>query len=197
MSDYTIYDSEQELRERIDDLNDLLSDYEKTQAVLDEQRGVFADQVQGALAIYERQVSDYERKRDDLDRRQGELTKGRSDALENREALRHQLDAKRGKKATDNAGPKAGGADRGAGQADGAAHTTGPTTREQIDNLKAELSQPRPALAHEPPGMGGSQASEIDKDLKMMAKIKEKEQKMDGASKKLKDDWSLSKGPKR
>ncbi|TWT43475.1 hypothetical protein [Botrimarina hoheduenensis] len=204
MPDYTVYDSEQELRERIEDLNNLLSDYEKTQGVLDEERGVLADQVQGAKVIYDKQlnefeqrVSAYEQKRDDLDRRQREVAEGRADALENREVLQLQLDAKRGKKMTDRAAPKVDGAAKGVGQADGAAYTTGPTTREQIDQLKAQLSKPEPALALDPPGMGESQASVIDRDLKLMAKIKAKEQKLDDASQKLKDEWNQAKGPKR
>lgn len=207
MSDYTVYNSERELRENLSDLDDLLADYDKSQETLEEQRGVLADQVQGALAIYEKQVSEYEQKRDDLEHRQKELAQSRAEALENRDRLQQQVDAKQdaklgkpdpelGKKADDEAGLKATGRERGTGQADGINHTTGPTTREQIHNLKAQLSKPQPALNLDPPGMGDSQATTIDRDLKLMAKIKEKEQKMDGASKKIQDDWKRSNGPK-
>jgi hypothetical protein len=189
MSDYTVYATQQELREALSDINDLLSDFDKTQASLDEQRGVLADQVQGALAVYEKQVSDYEQRRDDLDLRQSDLNAQRKPFDEARERLQQQVDAKLGK--------QTGGNDRGAGQANAVNHATGPTTREQIDNLKAQLSKPQIALQLNPPGAGASQASTIDKDLKLMAKIKEKEQKMDNASQKLKDDWNQSKGPKR
>lgn len=198
MADYILYHSAQELREHISDLDDLLSDYDKTQEVLDEQRGVLVDQVQGALAIYEKQVSDYEQKRDDLERRQQELSEHRSEAEKNREVLQHQLDAKLGKSVDDKTGPKADASDpkKSAGQADGLDQPTGPTTREQIERLEAQLSKPQPELTFDPPGMGPSQASVIDKDLKLMTKIKEKKQKMDDASQNLKDDWNNAKGPK-
>jgi hypothetical protein len=37
----------------------------------------------------------------------------------------------------------------------------------------------------------------IDRDLKLMAKIKEKEQRMDTASQNLRENWDRSKGRKR
>lgn len=198
MADHTLYHSERELREHLSDLDDLLSDYDKTQQALDEERGVLVDQVQGALAVYEKQVSDYERRRDDLDRRQQDLSEHRGEAQQNREVLQHQLDAKLGKSVGDQAGPKTGASDqqKGASQADGLGQPTGPTTRDQIDKLKAQLSKPQPELTFDPPGMGESQASRIDKDLKLMAKIKEKEQLMDNASQNLRENWDRSKGPK-
>lgn len=198
MADYTLYRSEQELREQLSDLDDLLSDYDKTQEVLDEQRGMLADQVQGALAIYEKQVSDYEQKRDDLQRRQQELSEHRSEAVMNREVLQHQLDAKFGRSAGPATGPKGGGGEpmKAAGQADGASQPSGPATRQQIDSLKAQLSKPQPELTLDPPGMGQSQASRIDKDLKLMAKVKQKEQQLDNACKNLGENWERSKGPK-
>lgn len=197
MSDYTVYDSELELRENLNDVNELLADFDSRQQALDEQRGVLADQVQGALAIYEKQVSDYEQKRDDLDRRQNELREQRQPFDEARERLQTQVDAKRdtklGKAASDGTVPEVSNQtpDTKPDQANK------PVTREQIDALKKELSKPDRELTLDPPGMGESQASAIDKDLKRMADIRQKEQKMDDASQNLREGWSRSNKPKR
>lgn len=206
MSDYTIYESEQELREHLNELEDLMSDYDKTQEVLDEQRGVLVDQVQRALTTYENQHEAYELKRNDLDRRQKELSADRAAARENQEILQLQLDKKLGKSTRDGVTKKPGGNDQGTAHTEGVNQTPEPTLQEQIDRLKSQLSKPQPALNLEPPGMGNSQASAIDKDLKLMAKIKAKErelqqelketQKLEGASEKVADTPNRSKGPK-
>lgn len=196
MSDYTVYDSEQELRENLNDVEELLADFDKKQQALDEQRGVLVDQVNGSLAIYEKQLHDYEAQRDELDGRQKELRDQRQPFEDARERLQLQVDAKREAKLDKQAVNRSG---IGSGEKRPTvepAKPTGPTTQEQIDQLKSQLSKPKPEPTLDPPGMGEDQASAIDKDLKLMAKIKAKEQKMDGASQKLQDNWNRSKGPK-
>ncbi len=195
MSDYTVYESEQELREALTDVQDLLDDFRQTQSVLDQQRSVLAERVQGAIAIMEKQVSDYEQERDSLDQRHAELIEQRRPFEEARDRLQQQLDAKQDAKL----GKKSPNLDADKPMSDQQQETVvqGPATKADIEKLQSQLSKPVPDLTLDPPGSGPSQAETVDKDLKLMAKIQQKQQQLDGASQNLRDNWNQSQGPKR
>lgn len=196
MSDITVYDTEQELREALTDMEDLLKDFEQTQQTLDEQRAELAEQVQGALAKYEARVADYESRRDDLDQRQAELTEFRNEFELARDQLQMQLDAKQDAKLGRSSCSGSGGGG-GSTEEPQRAQSDGmrPVSKEQIEKLKSQLSKPELSLELTPPG-GLVQADTIDKDLKLGAKIQQKQTRLTSASINMQGNWNRNGGPK-
>lgn len=197
MSNITVYNSDDDLREAMADVEDLLADFKRTQLALDEERRLLAEEVQGAIVEMEQRVSGYEQSRDDVDRRLAELLEQRRPFEAAHKQLQQQLDAKEavkhGKAPADaDLGQKQGERE----QAAQAPKPSGPVTKADIEKLKSRLSKPKPDLTLDPPG-GISQASAIDKDLKLMARAREKQERLNEASLDLRSNWNRSSGPKR
>lgn len=198
MSDVTSHNSDDELHEAIDDVKDLLVDFKHQQQQLDEERWILIEQTQGHLAMFENHTSDYEMKRDQLDLRQEDLTTHRKTFEKALADLNMQLDAKQEAKQDRSTGESTSGDIPPPAKPGAIADSGEPpkiVTKEQIKKLKSQLNKPKIELTYSPPG-GMSQTSALDKDLKTMAKIHEKQGRLTEHSIRMRMNWNESKGPK-
>ncbi len=199
MTDISSHYSDDELNEAMQDVKDLLEDFKHQQQQLDDERYVIIDQVQATLAQHEKLTSDYEEKRDKLDLRQDDLTKNRQTFEKTLSELQMQVDAKQeAKQARKSTGKGSGKTPPPINQGTAAASGIPPqiVTKDQIKKLKSQLSKPKLELTYSPPG-GIGDASTLNKDLKKMAQIHEKQGRLTEASIRMRTEYNDKKGKSR